>query len=217
MARAVLVADTTRAIVLPLEGGTGAVVQLDAAGARVRPRYTADLDRKVVDVEFDRVIPVMQASLADPDRAQSLAVSRALLAAEAVGAAERALEITIEHLRVRKQFGHPLAQFQALKHRCADDHVRLVTARSSTWYALRLADARQDATLAATIALHTARAAYRAIAESMVQLHGGVGYTWEHVAHRHLRRSLAICELLGGQGESEAEIAARGVVPAGAR
>ena len=111
---------------------------------------------------------------------------RTALAAECVGAAQRCVELTVDHLKTREQFGRPLGSFQALRHRVADMTVLVEAARSSAWYAARLGD---DHPVAAPLALATAAEAFTAVAGEMVQLHGGIGFTWEHDAHLYFKRA----------------------------
>ncbi|HWH27743.1 MAG TPA: acyl-CoA dehydrogenase [Mycobacteriales bacterium] len=110
----------------------------------------------------------------------------AALAAECVGAAQRCLELTVAHLKTREQFGRPLGSFQALRHRVADLTVLVEAARSSAWYAARLGP---DLPVAAPLALATAADAFTAVAGEMIQLHGGIGFTWEHDAHLYFKRA----------------------------
>ncbi|MFE6804640.1 acyl-CoA dehydrogenase family protein [Streptomyces sp. NPDC057681] len=115
------------------------------------------------------------------------------LAAEQTGAATRALADTIQYAKDRVQFGRPIGSFQAVKHRIADLHVQLEAARS-----LALAAAHSNAAphLAAAAKAACSRA-YTHIAGEMIQLHGGIGITWEHEAHRHLKRAHSGRHLFG--------------------
>ncbi|MET9456133.1 acyl-CoA dehydrogenase family protein, partial [Streptomyces canus] len=118
-----------------------------------------------------------------------------VLACEAVGAADRVLEMTVEYVKQREQFGRPVGSFQAVKHRLADVYVQLQAARSAAYFAAWAAvhDERRVGGLAlaqALEALHTAAA-------EGIQLHGGIGFTWEHEAQRYFKRATAD-ELLFG-------------------
>ncbi|MFE9256732.1 acyl-CoA dehydrogenase family protein [Streptomyces sp. NPDC006879] len=114
----------------------------------------------------------------------------AALAAEAVGAADHALATTVAHARTREQFGRAIGSFQAVKHRLADAYVQLQAARSAAYYAAW--DPSQG-----PLALAQGLEALRAVAGEAVQLHGGIGCTWEHEAHLYLKRAAAD-ELLFG-------------------
>ncbi|MEV6763638.1 acyl-CoA dehydrogenase family protein [Streptomyces sp. NPDC051105] len=118
----------------------------------------------------------------------------AVLAGEAVGAADRALERTVEYVKQREQFGRPIGSFQAVKHRLADVHVAVRAARSAAYYA---AWATAQGEPAGGLALAQALEALRTAAAEGIQLHGGIGFTWEHEAHLAFKRA-AGDELLFG-------------------
>jgi len=110
--------------------------------------------------------------------------ARIALAAEQTGAAERALEITVGYAKTRVQFGRPIGSFQALRHRMADMYVSVESARS-----LWLAAAREPGPELAASAHSYCSQALRSIAAEMIQIHGAIGVTWEHPAHRYLKRA----------------------------
>ncbi|MFJ5986780.1 acyl-CoA dehydrogenase family protein [Lentzea sp. NPDC092896] len=116
-------------------------------------------------------------------------IALAALCAEQVGATARALELTVEHTRTRVQFGRPIGSFQALKHRMADMHVLVETARSA-------AEAATDEVSAAVAKVYCSEAFFKVAAE-MVQLHGGIAITWEHDAHLYLKRAHGSGQLFG--------------------
>ncbi|MEU0949034.1 acyl-CoA dehydrogenase family protein [Streptomyces canus] len=119
----------------------------------------------------------------------------AVLACEAVGAADRALEITVEYVKQREQFGRPIGSFQAVKHRLADVYVQLQAARSAAYFAAWAAV--HDEQRVGGLALAQALEALRTAAAEGIQLHGGIGFTWEHEAQRYFKRAAAD-ELLFG-------------------
>ncbi|OBA92169.1 hypothetical protein A5662_01915 [Mycobacteriaceae bacterium 1482268.1] len=122
----------------------------------------------------------------------------ALLAVEQSVLAEHTVERTRQYMLDRTQFGRQIGAFQALKHRLADAAVRAELASSSAWYAIRqLANGRDDGAFAATIAAAACGEAALQNAAEMIQLHGGIGYTWEHDAHLYLRRAKADQHLIG--------------------
>ncbi|WP_427920750.1 acyl-CoA dehydrogenase family protein [Streptomyces sp. cg40] len=118
----------------------------------------------------------------------------AVLAAEAVGAADRALERTVQHVKQREQFGRAIGSFQAVKHRLADVYVQVQAAKSAAYYA---AWAVGNGERVGGIALAQALEALRGAAAEGIQLHGGIGFTWEHEAHLYFKRA-AGDELLFG-------------------
>ena len=120
------------------------------------------------------------------------------LAAEAVGGAARCVHDTVEYAKVRHQFGKPIGSFQAVKHQCAEMQVRLDGARSGVRHAGKvLVDGGEDLGLLASVLKVFSTKSYFETAADMVQLHGGIGFTWEHAAHLHFKRAKSL-ELLGG-------------------
>jgi alkylation response protein AidB-like acyl-CoA dehydrogenase len=141
---------------------------------------------------------------------RALDTATVLLAAEQVGGAARVLELAVEYAKVRHQFGRPIGSFQAVKHRCADMLLRVEAARSASAYALWVADARPDELpVAAAVAGSYCAEAYTFCAEQCVQIHGGIGFTWEHPASLHLRRARSGRVLFGTPAEQRAELANR--------
>jgi alkylation response protein AidB-like acyl-CoA dehydrogenase len=125
-------------------------------------------------------------------------IGGALLAAEQVGLAQRCLELTVDHLRTRYQFGRQIGAFQALKHRVADVWTAVTQARAVARYAAGcVADHDPDAPVAVALAQAYCSPVAVLAAEECVQLHGGIGFTWEHPAHLLLKRAKADSILLG--------------------
>ncbi|MFC9927134.1 acyl-CoA dehydrogenase family protein [Streptomyces sp. NPDC127190] len=173
------------------------LVQGDAPGL-VRARHTAlDATRPQGRVQL-RDVPAEL--LGEPDTAVLPALAAlgdtaaTVLAAEAVGAADRVLERTVEYVGQREQFGRPVGSFQAVKHRLADVYVAVQAARSAAYYAAWAAG-RGEAV--GGLALAQALEALRSAAAEAVQAHGGIGFTWEHDAHLYFKRA-AGDELLFG-------------------
>ncbi|MEV0895583.1 acyl-CoA dehydrogenase family protein [Actinoplanes sp. NPDC049802] len=148
-----------------------------------------DPARPVSTVRLDRV-PGRRLGEAAPVRDLACAA----LAAEQTGTAERALELTVEYVRVRHQFGRPIGSFQVLQHRLAEAYVRVQATRSATEAAV--AALGTDSRLAA-VAKVTASETLLAVAAEMTQMHGGIAITWEHDAHLYLRRAWASAQLFG--------------------
>ncbi len=121
-----------------------------------------------------------------------------LVAAEAVGGARRCLEIAVEWATIREQFGRPIGTFQAIAHRCADMLVEVELATAAVRLAARAGDgASPDAPAAAELALRTALASYRTLADGTMQVLGATGYTWEHDVHLHQKRAKGSASLFG--------------------
>ncbi|MEU4270935.1 acyl-CoA dehydrogenase family protein [Streptomyces sp. NPDC026092] len=160
-------------------------------------RSQASIQLRDVDAELLGEEPVdVLGALAATGRAVAVA-----LAAEAVGAAQAALDRTVEYVGSREQFGRPVGSFQAVKHRVADLYVQVEAARSLTYGA-----AREPGTGA--LALAAALEALRTVAGETIQLHGGIGFTWEHEAHLYFKRATAD-ELLFGPARRLRERAAQ--------
>ncbi|MGY0024742.1 acyl-CoA dehydrogenase family protein [Streptomyces sp. YJ-C3] len=167
------------------------LVRADAPGL-VRTRQTAlDETRPQARVEL-RDVPGELLGGADADVSAALAATgdtaATLLAAEAVGAADRALERTVEYVKEREQFGRPVGSFQAVKHRLSDVYVQVQAARSAAYYAAWAAGVQGGERIGG-LALAQALEALRTAAAEAVQLHGGIGFTWEHDAHLYLKRA----------------------------
>ncbi|WP_405195491.1 acyl-CoA dehydrogenase family protein [Streptomyces anulatus] len=166
----------------------------DAAGL-ARTRLTSvDETRPLARVELRDTPAELLGADGTADAAAALAAAgrtaAAILAAEAVGTAASALERTVEYVKAREQFGRAVGSFQAVKHRLADLYVRVEAARSAAYHAARDPEA-------GPLALAQALEAARITTGEAVQLHGGIGFTWEHEAHRYLKRA-AGDELLFG-------------------
>ncbi len=132
-------------------------------------------------------------------RESALARARALLAAEAVGGAADCVETAVDYAKVRQQFGRTIATFQAVKHHCANMLVAAESATAAVWDAARAAGEDEFAfRLSAAVAAALAFPGYARNAELNIQVHGGIGFTWEHDAHLHLRRAMTLRALFGG-------------------
>ena len=185
------------------ESLTIAVVERGVAGVTIEPLTMLDLTRPMARITFSEVAIGREQLLGEPGRAReplerALDLARVALAAEAVGVAEAVLELTTAYVKDRVQFGRPVGSFQAVKHRLADMMVEVEAARSASWYAACVADERSDELPeAASIAKSACSDAAFSCAANAIQLHGGIGFTWEHDAHFYFKRARAISTLLG--------------------
>ena len=148
-----------------------------------------------------------------------LNVSSALLAAEQAGVAQAMLAKTLDHAKTRLQFGRAIGSFQAVKHRLADMYVDVENARSTSYHALwAVAEGTDDPALAASLAYTVSAEAARRVTASAIQVHGGIGFTWEHPAHLYFKRAVSNGALLGGKAMHAQRLAAAalgGHAPAG--
>jgi alkylation response protein AidB-like acyl-CoA dehydrogenase len=184
------------------------LVAVAATDAAVEPLQTLDQTRRQAAIRFDRARAVPAGSAAP-----AVALNRVLLAAECAAAAEHCLDVTVDYLKTRRQFGRPIGSFQALRHRAADLAAAVssakATARAAVWTAASNTGATSTgasdapgvnsgglAALAPLAALHCSRA-FLQVAGEMIQLHGGIGVTWEHQAHLYFKRAKSTQLLLG--------------------
>lgn len=176
------------------------LVDRHAPGVTVRRRRVLDPTRSFYEVRFENVrVPYGHRLDDGPDGIQRLLDEASLLrCADALGVMERMLELTVEHVKTRVQFGRPIGAFQAVKHACADMALLVHGTRAATFHAAMAVDAgADDAARAACAAAAHASAAAGEVAGRALQLHGGVGFTWEHDLHLHLRRARADSVLYG--------------------
>ncbi|MET0190490.1 MAG: acyl-CoA dehydrogenase family protein [Pseudonocardia sediminis] len=177
------------------------LVAVESADARVTVRGSLDLTRRQARVDLDGAQGRVVASGAGADRAirHAYAVAGVLLAAEQVGIAQHLLDITVAYAKERLQFGRPIGSFQAVKHRCADMLVAVEHARSTAYHAAWAVQdpSLDDPELAVAIAQSTCSEACYRIAADAIQMHGGIGFTWEHQAHLYYKRAIADAALLG--------------------
>ena len=172
------------------------VVESSDSGVEVGAHADLDPTRLSARVSLSSAAAVRLPRLA----ATALALTRTLVAAEAVGGARDALDTAVAYAKVREQFGRTIGTFQAVKHHCANMLVGAEAATAVVWDAARAADENADAlglVAASTAAL--ALPTYTTNAELNIQVHGGIGFTWEHDAHLHLRRATVLQALFGGQ------------------
>ena len=189
-----------------------ALYAVDAAGPGVerRPLVTLDLTRPQATVMLSGAPGRLLAGPGEAERVieHALQVGSALLAAEQVGAGQHLLDLSVDYAKSRLQFGRPIGSFQAVKHRLADLLVDLEHARSTAYHAVwALADGSDDPALAMSIAQATCSAAFTRIATDTIQVHGGIGFTWEHQAHLYFKRATTDAALLGSAEQHRSRVA----------
>ncbi|PBA52960.1 acyl-CoA dehydrogenase [Mycobacterium avium] len=174
------------------------VLERDRDGVSVDVPDNFDPTRRSGRVRLDNV-RVSDADLLAGARPSALARARTLLAAEAVGGASDCVDAAVAYAKVRQQFGRTIATFQAVKHHCANMLVGAESGIAAVWDAARAAGEDEDQfRLIAAVAAALAFPAYVRNAELNIQVHGGIGFTWEHDAHLHLRRAVVTAALFGG-------------------
>jgi alkylation response protein AidB-like acyl-CoA dehydrogenase len=172
-----------------------ALVRTSSPGVRVTVEPTVDQTRRLCRVELDRVEVADADLLGPPGTLTSLprrltSVGAIAACADAVGAAERILEVTVQYAKERRQFGRPIGSFQAVKHHCANMLILVEGSRAAVAHATSaLDDPTGDADEAAAVAKSYAGPGCALACQLAVQVHGGIGFTWEHDAHLHLKRA----------------------------
>ncbi|OCB22455.1 acyl-CoA dehydrogenase family protein [Mycobacterium intracellulare] len=193
-------ADLLLAVAKTPTGAALFAVEGNAHGLQRSALSTLDLTRKQARVEFSGCPAELLADETETPQLCSRVLRSAsvLLAAEQVGGAQRMLDATVAHVSSRLQFGQPVGAFQAVKHRCANMLVALEQARSAVYHAAwALEDGTDDAQLAASLARAVASESYLWISTSAIQLHGGLGFTWEGLPHLYFKRATTDALLLG--------------------
>lgn len=181
---------------------------VDAAGFSLRPVVSLDMTRQLADVSFNSEAGQVVLSDAEGAVRRALGVGAALLASEQLGLARWCLETTVDYVKVRKQFGRPVGGFQALKHRLADLYASVESAAAAARYAAAtLTEDDEDVVTAASLAQAFNSDVAVLAAEEAVQLHAGIGMTWEHPAHLYLKRAKADQIALGTPGRHRSRLA----------
>lgn len=172
----------------------------DAPGVSRRALQTLDPTRRQAEITFETAGASRVSTAGDCSRALDTALDRAriALANEMVGGAQALFDRAIEYAKLRMQFGRPIGSFQAIKHRCAELLLELELAKAAAYYAAAAVDA-DDAALPslASLAKATASEAYMHIAEECIQIHGGIGFTWDSDVHLWFKRAKSSEVLLG--------------------
>jgi alkylation response protein AidB-like acyl-CoA dehydrogenase len=175
---------------------------VDAAsdGFSATPVQTLDMTRRQANVTFNDTEATVIGTIGAADAYLSHALNAALaaLAAEQVGGARRLMEMSVEYAQVREQFGRPIGSFQAIKHKCADMLVEVESSTSAAYAACAaIAEGSEETTLLCSLAKAYCSEAYCHVAAENIQVHGGIGFTWEHPAHLYFRRAKSSEMLFG--------------------
>jgi alkylation response protein AidB-like acyl-CoA dehydrogenase len=197
------------------EGVSLFLVPGDADGVTRTWLPTMDQTRRLASVELGNVVVPSDALLGEEGQGwelceRTLDLARIALAAEQVGAAEMCLDMSVEYAKVRKQFGRPIGSFQAIKHKCADMLMMVESARSAAFYASALAgQGDTDLEEAASSAKAFCSDTFFHCAAENIQIHGGIGFTWEHAAHMYFKRARAAEALFGDPAFHRERVAKR--------
>lgn len=193
-------------VVLATVDGEASIFALDtaSAGVSVNGEPVLDATRPMATLVFShaRADRLTGNGPADESIVRSVERALAVLSAEQVGANERVLEIATDYARTREQFGRPIGSFQAIKHKCADMLVSLEWARSASQAALESVDAGDgEAGWRTSMAKAVCSEALRSASHANLQIHGGIGFTWEDSAHLYLKRARTDEVMLGSPGQ----------------
>ncbi|KUH70768.1 acyl-CoA dehydrogenase [Mycolicibacterium novocastrense] len=179
------------------------LVPAEATGVKIERQHTLDVTRRFCDVVFDGVTlegtaVLAEGAAAEESIARSGQLAAVLTCAELVGIGERLLEVTVAYVKERVQFGRAVGSFQAVKHKCADMRIWSQSCAAATYFAAMTLDSEHhDSAHAASVAKAYVSDAVNRLAGEALQLHGGIGFTWEHDLHLYLRRARVGAALYG--------------------
>jgi len=184
------------------EDGVGVfLVDPGSDGVVIEEEPVLDPTRRQAKMRLDSVVVDSAARLGESDATaalgRTLALGTVALACEQVGGAQRCMEMSVEYAKTRYQFGRPIGSYQAIKHRCANMLMRVEHAKSAAYHATRVTEDPSELAIAAPLAGSVASKAYVWVAGENIQVHGGIGFTWEHDAHIYLKRAMASSLSLG--------------------
>jgi alkylation response protein AidB-like acyl-CoA dehydrogenase len=203
-------------------GGQGAdgvtlfAIESKRAGVSVTPLTTMDQTRKLSEVKFAGVKATSADVVGEVGHGwKTLAAiidrGKVMLAAEMMGGAQKVLDMTVEYAKVRTQFGRPIGSFQAVQHKCANMMIDVESAKSAVYYAAwAVSNEVAEAPLAAALAKAAASDAFRRVSADGIQVHGGIGFTWEHDMHLYFKRAKS-SEFTFGDATYNRELVAQGI------
>ena len=189
------VADTIVCAARTSEGITLFAIDRQQAGVSTRLLKTMDQTRKLCEVTFDKVTlgpdtVLGVAGQGGESLKRIIDRSKVALSAEMCGGAQKVLDMTVEYAKIREQFGRPIGSFQAIQHKCANMLVQVESAKSATYYAAWAVSSNvPEAPLAAAMAKAYCSDAFRQVTAEGIQVHGGIGFTWEHDLHIYFKRA----------------------------
>lgn len=176
-------------------------VDATAEGVAREPLPTMDQTRKQARVTFDGTPARLLGTVAGAQAALATMLDRSAiaLAADALGGTGKVLEMSVEYAKIREQFGRPIGSFQAIKHKCASMMVTVESMKSAAHYGLWAVSSgdEEELPLVASVAKAFCSDGYTMVTTENIQIHGGIGFTWEHPAHLYLKRARSSRVLLG--------------------
>jgi alkylation response protein AidB-like acyl-CoA dehydrogenase len=215
VAEAVIDAETADLLIVPARTPDGtdlfAVHRAALTAAIDDPTAAYDLVTQSGRIRLEDTPAIRLGAHASDKVERAFALASVALAAEQLGGAQACLDQCVEYAKTRTQFGRAIGSFQAIKHRCADVLIKVEGARSLVYHAAWLADqgATEELSLVASMTKAWCSDAYTEAAEANLLTHGGIGFTWEHDAHLHVRRSRSRALTLGSSDDHRDAVAAR--------
>ena len=198
------------------DGVTLFAIESKRAGVSVTALTTMDQTRKLSEVKFAGVKATSADVVGEVGNGwKTLAAiidrGKVMLAAEMMGGAQKVLDMTVEYAKVRTQFGRPIGSFQAVQHKCANMMIDVESAKSAVYYAAwAVSNDVAEAPLAAALAKAAASDAFRRVSADGIQVHGGIGFTWEHDMHLYFKRAKS-SEFTFGDATYNRELVAQGI------
>jgi alkylation response protein AidB-like acyl-CoA dehydrogenase len=186
-------------VAAPTPGGVSLfAVPGDAPGLTVTALPTLDQTRRLARLDFDAVSAEPIGTEGAADMTSTMDVVAIALAAQQLGGAQAALDMAVDYAKLRHQFDRPIGSFQAIKHKCADLMLEIESARSAVTYgAWAVAEGAEDVPVVASLVKAYASETFFHAASENIQIHGGIGFTWEHDAHLYFKRATADGLLFG--------------------
>jgi len=215
-------AHVADAVLVPARSPEGVslfLVDPKVSGVTLKPMVGIDLATRWSEMRLDKVAVGADAMLGQPGTAGPLLESllrraAVISSAEMLGAARRCLDMSVEYAKVREQFGQPIGSFQAIRHRCAEMLLEVENAHAAVYYAAwALTAGAEDAAIASSICKAYVGEAARRVCGDAIQVHGGIGFTWEYDLHLYMKRAKAL-EPLYGDAEYHRELITRHVTAA---
>ena len=185
-------------------------------GITITRLTTMDQTRKLAEVKFTDVKVETSDIVGAPGNgwetlSKVIDRGKVMLAGEMMGGAQKVLELTVDYAKVRVQFGRPIGSFQAVQHKCANMMIDVESAKSAAYYASwAVSNEVDEAPLAAALAKAAASDAFRRVSADGIQLHGGIGFTWDHDLHLYFKRAKS-SEFTFGDANWNRELVAQGI------
>jgi len=198
------------------DGVTLLMLEKSRPGIEITPLKTMDQTRKLAEVKFTDVKATADDVIGKVGEgwqylAGAIDCGKVMLAAEMMGGAQKVLEMTVEYAKLRVQFGRPIGSFQAVQHKCANMMIDVEGAKSAVYYASWAVSNRvAEAPVAAALAKAAASDAFRRVSADGIQVHGGIGFTWDHVMHLYFKRAKS-SEFTFGDAIYNRELIAQGI------